>query len=116
PARFIMQYRTNSAGQGSVAVGAPRPPTAFPNCWVRLVRSGTVFTGYSSTNLGVWNLIQSFDTSVGAVPYDTNVLVGLVASAGNAATTTRAQFSGFGVSVIAPTLSIVPNGNSIEIN
>jgi hypothetical protein len=115
PDRFILQYRTNTA-EATLTVTSPRPPTAFPNCWIRLVRSGTVFTGYSGTNFGVWDLIGSFDTSIGTTPYNSDALIGLVASAGNAANTTRAQFSGFGPAVVAPTLSIQPSGNLLEIN
>jgi hypothetical protein len=115
PDRFIFQYRTNAA-ETTLAVAAPRPPTAFPNCWIRLVRNGAVFTGFSGTNNGVWDLIGSFDTSVGTAAYPSDILVGLVASAGNASLTTRAQFSGFGTSVVAPAVTIAPSGGNLEIS
>lgn len=116
PDRFIFQYRP-TAGGTTTAVASPRPPTAFPNSWIRLVRSGSVFTGYSSTNYGVfWDQISSVDT--GANPVPTDLLVGLVASANNAAETTRAQFSGFGRSVVlvAPTLAVAPAGSNMEVS
>jgi hypothetical protein len=118
PDRFIFQYRTNY-GEGTLAVASPRPPTAFPNSWIRLVRSGTVFTGYSSTNNGVlWDQIASFDTTPSAIPVPAGLLVGLVASANNGAAITRAQFTGFGPSVVLvqPALAVVPAGSNIEIS
>ena len=118
PDHFIFQCRTN-AGEATLTVASPRPPTAFPNSWIRLVRSGTVFTGYSSTNYGVfWDQIASFDTSVGAIPVPADLLVGLVASANNAAAATRAQFSGFGPSVVLvrPTLAVAPAGTDMEVS
>jgi hypothetical protein len=118
PDRFIFQYRTNS-GEATLAVSSPRPPTAFPNSWLRLVRSGTVFSGYSSTNHGVfWDQLASFDTTASTVQPPTALLVGLVASANNAGATTRAQFSGFGPSVVLvqPTLSVAPAGSNLEVS
>jgi len=78
PGRFIFQYRTNAVGANSVAVASPRPPTAFPNSWVRLVRAGAVFTAYSSTNHGAWNLMGSYDTWMDAEgEYPDEILLGL---------------------------------------
>jgi hypothetical protein len=116
PTQFIMQYRTNAAGGGSVALGL-RPATAFPNCWVRLVRSGSVFTAYSSTNNGTWNLMGSYDTSVdfdGAYP--ASILVGLAVTSHDVAKVTKAVFSGFGSALVTPTLSIANLGGSVELN
>lgn len=118
PDRFILQYRTNSS-EATLAVGSPRPPTAFPNCWIRLARSGTVFTGYSSTNGGViWDQIASFDTAAGATQPPADLLVGLVASANSTTLTTRAQFSGFGPSmgVVRPKLATALVGSDLELS
>lgn len=112
PGRFIFQYRTNTAGANSFAVASPRPPTAFPNSWVRLVRSGAVFTGYSSTNLGVWDLIASYDTSIdadGAYPAD--ILVGLAVTSHDVNEVTEAVFSDF-----LPSLAIARIGNKVELS
>jgi hypothetical protein len=116
PGRFIFQYRTN-ASEATFTVPSPRPPTSYPNCWIRLVRSGSLFTAYSSTNNGIWDLIASHDTATGAAgAYPNEILVGLGASAGNPALTTRAQFSGFGRSVIRPTLTVARSGANVEVS
>jgi hypothetical protein len=116
PGRFIFQYRTNNI-EDTETVGSPRPPTSFPNSWLRLVRSGSVFTGYTSTNYGTWDLIASHDTFIGTDgPYPNDILIGMVASAGNASLITRAQFSGFGQSVIRPTLSVAAAVSHVEVS
>ena len=117
PARFIMQYRTNAAGNGSFAVASPRPATAFPNCWVRLVRSGPLFTAYSSTNSGTWDLIGSYDTTIDAEgAYPGSILVGLAATSHNTNSVTKAVFSGFGQALVTPTLSIAKIGGNVELS
>ncbi len=118
PTRFIFQYRTNSA-EATLAVNPPRPPTTYPDCWIRLVRSGSVFTGYSSTNHGVWTLIASHDTSMGtAGAYPNDILLGLAISSGNPNLVTRAQFSDFGPAVVLvpPTLAVAPSGSDLEVS
>ncbi len=109
PARFIFQYRTNS-GSGSEALTTPRPPTAFPNCWVRLKRVGSVISGYSATNSGSWTFVGSLDTAAspeGAYPAD--ILIGLAATSHNTSQQTVAVFSGFANAVATSALSIVNN-------
>ncbi|MEO5802339.1 MAG: hypothetical protein ABIR24_02330 [Verrucomicrobiota bacterium] len=117
PTQFILQYRTNAVGGGSVALGSPRPATAFPNCWVRLVRSGAIITGFSSTNNGTWDLIGSYDTSVDADgAYPANILIGLGATSHSAGNVTKAVFSGFGQALVTPTLSISKTGGNVELS
>jgi hypothetical protein len=102
PARFIFQYRTNATGSNTVALSTPRPPTAFPSNWVRLVRSGAVFTAYSSTNAGLWNLMGSYDTSVdGEGAYPNEILIGLAVTSHDHTEITRAVFSEFGPATVA---------------
>jgi hypothetical protein len=119
PGRFIFQYRTNTT-EATFTVPSPRPPTAFPNCWLRLVRIGSVFTGLSSTNNVTWDLIASHDTADSAEgAYPSDVLVGLAVSSANVGLITRAQFSEFGTTAIVPpppTLSVAPAGNNVEVS
>ena len=119
PGRFIFQYRTNTF-EGTETVAAPRPPTSFPNNWIRLVRSGSVFTGYSSTNHVTWDLISSHDTAISPEGvYPNEILIGLVASSGNVSLTTRAEFSGFGPTTsqpAPPTLTVANVGSSVEVS
>jgi hypothetical protein len=116
PSRFIFQYRTNATGANSVALAAPRPPTDFPNCWVRLARSNTVFTAYSSTNLGAWDLIGSYDTSADAEgAYPNEILIGLAVTSHDIAEITTAVFSGFGPPAI-PLLTVERNGNLVQLS
>lgn len=119
PGRFIFQYRTNNA-ENTFTVPSPRPPTAFPDSWLRLARSGSVFTGYSSTNGVTWDLIASHDTAIGTDgPYPADILIGLVASSANVNQITRAQFSAFGTTTAVPpppTLTVAPAGNNVEVS
>jgi hypothetical protein len=118
PGRFIFQYRTNATGSNSVAVGAPRPPTAFPDCRVRLARNGSVFTAYSSTNSGTWDLMGSYDTSVdGDGAYPGEILIGLAVTSHDIAEITTAVFSEFGpVAVSSPELTIERDGSELRLS
>jgi hypothetical protein len=115
PSLFILQYRTNEFGQ-SFAVTSPRPPTAYPDCWVRLKRSGTVFTGYSSTNYVDWTTLGSFDTAVGTDPYPADILVGLAVTSHNINQVTSATFSDFETFIEPPLLAIAVAGDNVELS
>jgi hypothetical protein len=116
PGRFIFQYRTNAA-EASVALSSPRPPTSFPSSWVRLARSGSLITAYATTNFGFWTLIGSHDTSLGSEgAYPPDILLGLAVTSHNPAQLTRAEFSGFGQTLLPPTLTIVRNGTDVEVS
>lgn len=117
PSRFIFQYRTNTTGADSVALASPRPLTDFPNCWVRLVRTGAVLTSYSSTNYATWDLIGSVDTSIDAQgAYPDEILLGLAVTSHAVNQVTEAVFSGFGTPIARPTLSVAKTGDSLELS
>jgi hypothetical protein len=65
-----------------------------------------------------WDQIASFDTAASAVQPPADLLVGLVASANTPSATTRAQFSGFGPSVVLvpPTLTVALAGSDVEVS
>lgn len=117
PGRFIFQYRTDSAST-SDALATPRPPTAFPNCWVRLQRVGSVISGYSDTTAGTWTFIGSLDTAASPEgAYSDEVWIGLAVTGHSATEVTQAVFSEFGQTIIAPPeLSVVNLGGGIELS
>jgi fibronectin type 3 domain-containing protein/regulation of enolase protein 1 (concanavalin A-like superfamily) len=92
PINYRFKWRTSVATVNNVATGGA---VTFPNAWVRLVRVGNQFTGYSSTNGVTWTLVSTINL---ALP--TTLDLGLaVASNINTATTTT-QLRGYGNTVI----------------
>ncbi|MEP9381272.1 NEW3 domain-containing protein [Nocardioides cheoyonin] len=87
---IVMNWDGDGNGylDGATAVGK----TVYP-CWLRLIRSGTSYTGYWSSDGTTWNLIRTVTAKGAAATQD----VGLVASAHAATGTTRADFSGLEV-------------------
>jgi hypothetical protein len=81
-----------------------------------LARSNAVFTAYSSTNLGAWDLIGSYDTSVDAAgAYPNEILIGLAVTSHDIAEITTAVFSSFGPPAI-PSLTVERNGNLVQLS
>lgn len=113
PTRFLFQYRLDDAGS-STAVGTPRPPTDFPNCWVRLARTGSTITGYTSTNFTDWTTVSSLDTGTSAQgAYPTDILLGLAVTSHRTTIPTEAVFSGFANFVQIPSVTISRTGNNV---
>jgi regulation of enolase protein 1 (concanavalin A-like superfamily)/mono/diheme cytochrome c family protein len=83
---LTFQYRAATAGACGYAAAAAAPAPA-PNNWLRLVRAGSVFTGYLSTDGVTW-------TQVGTttVPMATAITVGLAVTSHNNATLSTATF------------------------
>jgi hypothetical protein len=66
-----------NGGNHSTSVGAPN----YPNAWIRMVRSGDVFSGYGSDNGVDWTLIATQDSSTWqGGPLPGTVYVGLSVS------------------------------------
>jgi regulation of enolase protein 1 (concanavalin A-like superfamily) len=78
------QYRTATAGDCGYAVGTS---AAAPNNWLRLVRSGNVFTGYRSSDGVTWTQVGS-----ATIPMATAVTVGLVVTSTDNTTSGTATF------------------------
>jgi hypothetical protein len=78
---FIFRTATNSATDGAFAAGAAP-------LWVKLIRSGSLFTGYQSTNGSTWTQIGSQSISMGSTIY-----VGLAVTSKNLAALSTATFS-----------------------
>lgn len=115
PLQFVFQYRTNS---GLLTTASPpRPAGAFPNCWVRLKRTGSVISGYSRADVGAWTLMDTVDTANSTDgPYPTDILVGLAVSSHDVDEVTQAVFSDFGPVTGTPSLMIARIGNAIELS
>ncbi|NEC85298.1 GDSL-type esterase/lipase family protein [Streptomyces sp. SID12501] len=95
---YGLEFMTDSDGDGHLDTWAGGGVSTHP-AWLRLVRAGTTYTAYSSTNNGLaWNEIASV-----TVPSATGFLdAGVVASAVNLnhpGTTVRAVFDHFTVEV-----------------
>ncbi len=82
------QFRSASGGASSNVYG---PSVAAPQ-WVRLIRTGTMITAYSSSNGTTWSLISSSTIAFGTVAY-----VGIATTSHNAAGATTAVVSQLGV-------------------
>jgi hypothetical protein len=62
-----MDVNCENGGCNSVSIGAP----SYPNTWIRLVRRGSVITGYAGTDGVNWPMSYSVDTATfqgGALP------------------------------------------------
>jgi hypothetical protein len=62
---YEFQYRLAKAGEmkaiyPSKAEGAPEFPANYPNTWIRLKRTGNVFTGFVSTDGKTWRTYSTF--------------------------------------------------------
>ncbi|MDX2546427.1 hypothetical protein ACOT81_36935 [Streptomyces sp. WI04-05B] len=93
--RFGLEFMTDSDGDGRLDTWAGGGGSAHPS-WLRLVRSGTTYTAYSTTNPLSWTEVASV-----TVPSASGALdAGVVASAVNTnypGTTVRAVFDRFSV-------------------
>jgi regulation of enolase protein 1 (concanavalin A-like superfamily) len=79
----FFQWRDTSGGSTSAVQG----PDATVPSWVKLVRTGSVLTGYESADGQTWTEVGS-----APVPMSANVYVGLAATAQNNAAITTATF------------------------
>jgi F0F1-type ATP synthase membrane subunit c/vacuolar-type H+-ATPase subunit K len=70
---FEFQYRSATGGNCNYTLGAS---AAAPNNWVRIVRAGNVFTGYTSTNGTTWTQVGT-----ATVQMATSITAGLAVTA-----------------------------------
>ncbi|OAI46317.1 hypothetical protein AYO44_11490 [Planctomycetaceae bacterium SCGC AG-212-F19] len=91
------QYRTSAGAaagwSGQISATAPE--------WVKLVRAGTSFTGYASTDGVTWTKLGSITISMGAT-----VDVGLAVTAHNNSALSTATFTNVSITPALPTGSI----------
>jgi len=86
-----LNYRTSSSGSTSQQQG---PNVPSPPLWMKLVRSGSTFTAYTSTNGVDWTQLG---TSV-TISMATNVYVGLFVNSGDTTTLATGTFDNVSVS------------------
>lgn len=87
---FVLNWDSN--GDGLLDAATSAGTTQYP-CWLKLVRSGSTYTGYYSTDDQTWHTIGTVTAPGGSATED----VGLVDSAHSATATSRADFSDFTV-------------------
>jgi len=85
----VFQYRTSVVAPVIVAASAP----ATGPLWVRLIRNGSSFSGYYSTNGTTWTQLGSTVT----ISMNTSVQVGLATSADNNSDLATANFTNVAV-------------------
>lgn len=85
-------------------------PVALPttNCWVKLVRSGNILSGYYSTNGATWLLASSL-----SIAMQKTVYIGLASTANN---NTTLNTSTFNQVQFQPSLLFTPSANSLQFN
>ena len=98
------QYRTNTGGT-TAGVGTPG---ALPR-WVRLVRAGTLFTGFISPDGVSWQKVGE-----ATIAMNQQVLVGLPVTSHNNTALTTAQFSNVAVTSAGCGTTIVPSATRIN--
>ncbi len=81
---FDFQERYNT---GEAAYVTAAPSYAAPNNWVRIVRNGSNFTGYVSSNGSTWTQVANYSN-----PMATVVQIGLVVSSGSSNVLCTATF------------------------
>jgi len=110
------QYR-EAQGATAVAPAAPRPGASYPTNWLRLKRTGSIVSGYSSSNGLDWAPFTAVDSATNAPgAYPSVVRVGLAVTAHNAAATTEALFSNFGKAVDRGVLSVTQSGSDVIVS
>jgi hypothetical protein len=110
----LFQFR-EATGAAAIALAAPRPDSTYPSNWFRLARTGSVFSGYCSSNNVDWIFVGSVDSSTNtAGAYGSEVRLGLAVSSHNASLVNEAIFSNFGVTPIPLLISVtVSGGNAV---
>jgi uncharacterized repeat protein (TIGR01451 family) len=102
PARnqIEMGYRP-AFSNATVAVGASFIPAGVPNAWMRIVRVGTTFIGYRSTNGTDWILLGQTNAAFAA-----DLQLGFGVTAHDNTLLATGTFSGFTVSQAFPQLAV----------
>jgi len=72
--QLLLQSRSTAGSSGQVAAST----NLSAPCWLRLVRNGNVFTGYSSTNNTTWTQLNSVTIS----GFNSQAYIGLAITAG----------------------------------
>lgn len=93
--QFGLEFMTDSDGNGRLDTWAGGGGSTHPS-WLRLVRSGTTYTAYSTTNLLSWTEVASVTVPSASGAIDAGVVAGAV-NTNYPGTTVRALFDRFSV-------------------
>ena len=108
PAGCFFQSRTNT---GATALRTGSFPVNYPDTWLRLRRTGSVFDGFASLDGATWAFLGS-----ATITMSSNAQVGFALGAAGTSVSTTAQFrefgAGAGVIVTNPPLPFEPMGPS----
>ncbi len=106
----LFSFRTNSGASSSSSAGSGTAPY-----WVKLIRTGNLFTGFSSADGINWNQAGSMD-----LPMTANAFVGLAVTAHNNTTMNTATFANFSTMFQLPSpptsLGIVSDETQIKLS
>jgi len=92
-------YRTRATDGGSIVVGTTAGTATFPS-WVRVVRSGNSFAGYTSPNGQTWTQVSTSKT----ITMDATLRVGLVVSANSSTALCTGVFDNITITNLPPNL------------
>jgi hypothetical protein len=125
-------YRTNYGSASISWKNSGNNAPTYPNAWVRIKRTGTVLTGFSSTNGVNWAQLAIYDTATNtAGALASTVLVGICTTAHNNDPIASlapppppylyyntAEYAGYNSSFVAapPILSISVSGGNVNIS
>ena len=108
---YAFQRRPTTNGLSVNTAG----PAAAPPGWVRLKRSGDLFTAYVSTDGQSWTVVGS-----DSIPMADAVYVGLAATSHNTTAYSTAKVDSFSATVSAttqpPSVSITPTGVTFQVS
>jgi autotransporter-associated beta strand protein len=107
PGGFSFQYRS---AVGGTTTAASATANAAPNNWVRLVRSGTLVTGYVSANGTTWSQIGTQSMALA----DT-LSVGLAVTSHNLAAVSAATFDNVTVTPFPKPWQTMDIGNTVKL-
>jgi regulation of enolase protein 1 (concanavalin A-like superfamily) len=77
------RFMTRSSNNGSTTSVSGGTGT-FPNCWVKLVRAGNVFTGFKSSNGTTWTQVGTATITMGS-----NIRIGIINGSGSTSVLNR---------------------------
>jgi regulation of enolase protein 1 (concanavalin A-like superfamily) len=87
--RYRLQYRTSTGASPTTSAGGG---AMAPNVWLRLVRSGSSISIYTSTDGGNWESVSSIPITMA-----TNIYLGLAVASGTTTTLNTAAFGNVNV-------------------
>lgn len=101
------QWRT--AEGSAISSCSVNTPGRLPGSWVKLARSGSVFTGYYSSDGNTWTAVNASQPSATVNFTNANPLIGLETQSNNIAELVTAAFTGVSVQSPPCTVTVAPS-------